>query len=128
MGTKPENAQHSERYGCCSFPNRCEALILLPWRQWRAVYLVFSENTGHLDIITENNCFVLKDQRPMIDCNEQTEMWRESQIEEIVENLEVIYSDRSRAKMRGKTGATFMRTRSWVHQTAELVEKIEDLI
>ena len=112
------------------FPNRCEGGTNLVAMEAMAcgVPCILSGNTGHLDIITENNCFVLKDQRPMIDRDDQTEMWRESQIEEIVENLEVIYSDRSRAKMRGTTGATFMQTRSWVHQTAKLVEKIEDLI
>ena len=111
------------------FPNRCEGGTNLVAMEAMAcgVPCILSGNTGHLDIIAENNCFVLEDQRPMIGSNGQTEMWRESQIEEILENLEIIYSDRSKAKMRGTTGATFMRTRSWVHQTADLVTKIEDL-
>ena len=112
------------------FPNRCEGGTNLVAMEAMAcgVPCILSGNTGHLDIITENNCFVLEDQRPMIGSSAQTEMWRESQIEEILEKLEIIYSDRSKAKMRGITGATFMRTRSWTHQTAELVSKIKDLL
>ena len=112
------------------FPNRCEGGTNLVAMEAMAcgVPCILSGNTGHLDIITESNCFVLEDQRPMIGSGAQTEMWRESQIEEIIEKLEIIYLDRSKARMRGTSGATFMRTRSWIHQTAKLVAKTEDLL
>ena len=54
-------------------------------------------------------------------------MWRESQVEEIVEKLEEIYTDRAQARARAEIGATFMSGFSWENQTGQLVSAIDDL-
>ena len=112
------------------FPNRCEGGTNLVAMEAMAcgVPCILSANTGHLDIMTDDNCFALHDQRPVTDQNGDTSMWRESQVEQIVEQLEIIYTDRTAARQRGEAGATFMGQLSWQNQTAALVNAVSDLL
>ena len=112
------------------FPNRCEGGTNLVAMEAMAcgVPCVLSANTGHLDIITDNNCFALEDQRPVTNPNSDTSMWRESQVEQIVEQLEQIYTDRTKARQRGEAAAAFIGNLSWQKQTAALVASVSDLL
>ncbi len=112
------------------FPNRCEGGTNLVAMEAMAcgVPCVLSANTGHLDIITDNNCFALDDQRPVTNPNSGTSMWRESQVEQIVEQLEQIYTDRTEAQQRSEAGAAFIGELSWQKQTAALVAAVSDLL
>ena len=89
---------------------------------------ILSANTGHLDIIADDNCFALDDQRPVTDPNSRTSMWRESQVEQIVEQLEKIYTDRAVAQQRSEVGAAFISNLSWQNQTAVLIDAVSDLL
>lgn len=111
------------------FPNRCEGGTNLVAMEAMAVGVpcVLSANTGHLDIIKDDNCYALNDQRLVTRSDERTAMWRESQVEEIVEKLEEIYTDRAQARARAEIGATFMSGFSWENQTGQLVSAIDDL-
>jgi len=111
------------------FPNRCEGGTNLVAMEAMAcgVPTVLSANTGHLDIIADGNCYALQDQRAVADPEGPGGMWRESQVEEIVERLEQIYADREEAKRRGADAARFMQDLSWENQTRRLVGAIEDL-
>ena len=111
------------------FPNRCEGGTNLVAMEAMAVGVpcVLSANTGHLDIIKDDNCYALNDQRVVTGSDERKAMWRESQVEEIVEKLEEIYTDRAQARARAEIGATFMSGFSWENQTGQLVSAIDDL-
>ncbi|MBT6096552.1 MAG: glycosyltransferase family 4 protein [Rhodospirillaceae bacterium] len=112
------------------FPNRCEGGTNLVAMEAMAcgVACILSANTGHLDIIAGDNCFELEDQRPISPNGSETEMWRESQVDEIVAQLESAYGDRDAANRRGDTGAAFMKDLSWANQTDRLLGAIADLI
>ena len=112
------------------FPNRCEGGTNLVAMEAMAcgVPCILSANTGHLDIIADDNCFALDDQRPVTDPNSRTSMWRESQVEQIVEQLEKIYTDRAVAQQRSEVGAAFISNLSWQNQTAVLIDAVSDLL
>ena len=112
------------------FPNRCEGGTNLVAMEAMAcgVPCVLSANTGHLDIIADGNCYALDDQRQVTPAGGPHEMWRESQVEEIVQQLEAIHADRAEAKKRAQAGAAFMADLSWANQTARLMDAIGDLI
>ena len=111
------------------FPNRCEGGTNLVAMEAMAcgVPCILSANTGHLDIIADDNCFALGDQRPVTDPNSRTSMWRESQVEQIVEQLEKIYTDRAVAQQRSEVGAALISNLSWQNQTAALIAAVSDL-
>ncbi len=112
------------------FPNRCEGGTNLVAMETMAcgVPCILSANTGHLDIITQDNCFALDDQRAVTGKGNGADMWRESQVEEIVGHLEQVYSDRATSHECGRAGARFMAGLSWENQTDRLVAAIDDLL
>lgn len=100
------------------FPNRCEGGTNLLAMEAMAcgVPTILSANTGHLDIISDECCYVLEDQAPVSYAPgwNGTDGWGESSIEEIVETLEVVYQAYSDARQRGIRGADMMlKERSW---------------
>ena len=112
------------------FPNRCEGGTNLVAMEAMAagVPCVLSANTGHLDLIDADNCYPLADQRVVTDLDGPVSMWRESQVEEIVDKLEAIYTDRVEARRRAARGAAFMADLSWANQTTRLMDAIADLL
>jgi len=109
------------------FPNRCEGGTNLAAMEAMAtgVPCILSANTGHLDLIEDDNCYVLTRQSP--DPVEPGH-WRESDVDEIVEKLERAYRDREDRTRRAKRGAAFMKKLSWKNQVGKLVSEIEDLL
>lgn len=112
------------------FPNRCEGGTNLVAMEAMAsgVPCILSANTGHLDIIAGENSFSLTDQRSLSAPGSATEMWRESQIEEIVAQLETVYADRQAARRRAEAGAAFMADLSWANQTQRLLAAIDGFL
>jgi glycosyltransferase involved in cell wall biosynthesis len=112
------------------FANRCEGGTNLVAMEAMAtgVPCLLSANTGHLDIIAEGNCYALHDQRPVAPAGSATEMWRESQVDEIVAQLEAAHAGREEARRIGEAGAAFMAGMSWEHQTEQLLDAIRDLV
>lgn len=113
------------------FTNRAEGGTNLVAMETMAcgIPCILSANTGHLDLISEGNCFSLSKQEPVSHpvSGFGTSGWGESDIEEIVEHLEYVYQNRSKAKEIGLKGAEFMQAWSWKNQTRKYVELIHSL-
>ena len=76
------------------FPNRCEGGTNLVAMEALSsgVTCAISANTGHLDIIKFDNCLALKDQKAVDELPSSSEGWGESNVEEILEAMEKIYT------------------------------------
>ena len=68
----------------------------------------------------------LTDQRAVPWCPPQgnVERWGESSVDEAVEALEAIYTDRAEARRRAARGAATLAKLSWQHQTSLLLDAI----
>jgi glycosyltransferase involved in cell wall biosynthesis len=90
------------------------------------VPVVLSRNTGHLDLIKDDNCYPLDDQRTVEarwPCVGDVACWGESQIEEVVERLEQIFADRATAGKRGLRAARMMQRLTWA-ETARQMKQV----
>jgi hypothetical protein len=76
-----------------------------------------------MDLINEDNCYPLLKQSEVTTFT-NTKDWGESDVTEVVENLERVYTDRREAKRRGEQSAKFMRDWSWGKRTNYLINKI----
>jgi len=106
------------------FPNRCEGATNLVAMEAMAcgVPSVVSANTGHLDIVDDGRCIVLRDQRPVPDPTGSMVGWGESSVDELVEALEAIYTDRAAARARAARAVEFFRTqRTWRNFAEQLI-------
>jgi glycosyltransferase involved in cell wall biosynthesis len=110
------------------FPNRCEGGTNLMAMECMAcgVPVILSANTGHLDLIEEDNCFALTSQGELADPIAQpygdTRGWGESDVDEAVELLERAYLDREAARRRGERAAATLSRLTWA-ATAEAVKR-----
>lgn len=111
------------------FPNRCEGGTNLVAMECMAcvVPVILSKNTGHLDLIEEDRCYVLTQQNPVVSPHngELLEDWGESSIEEMVEQLEEVYDNHQEATQRGLQGHKFMKQHAWNSQCDQLLDLIE---
>lgn len=109
------------------FPNRCEGGTNLAAMECMAsgIPCIVSMNTGHLDIATADNCFPLIRQVPVVDPHGLRQGWGESDVEEIVERLEEIYTDRAEATTRAERAVAAMRLMNWDNQVGKLVASFE---
>jgi glycosyltransferase involved in cell wall biosynthesis len=111
------------------FPNRCEGGTNLVAMETMAcgIPTILSANTGHLDIISEETCYPLKQQGPVrpTELYPNTQDWGESSVEEIVENLNRVYADREEARRRGKAAAEAIRKMSWANQIDLIFAEME---
>ena len=100
------------------FPNRCEGGTNLVAMEAMAcgVPTILSANSGHLDLIKDGTALALKDQRPIA----AVPGWRESNIEEILAALEVLYTDRARATEIGAAGARLLSGLTWTKTASEM--------
>lgn len=108
------------------FPNRCEGGTNLVAMETMAmgVPCILSANSGHLDIITDDNCYALNRQSVCSPTMDPSGIWRESDVDEIIEALEAAYSNRDDAQKRAKAGVQFMQGLSWENQTRALIEEL----
>jgi glycosyltransferase involved in cell wall biosynthesis len=109
-------------------PSRCEGGTNLVAMECMAVGLpiILSRNTGHLDLIREDNCYSLDLQIPMgeVTGNPDLAGWGESAIDDIVAKLEAAYTDRDGAAKRGAAAAAFMQGWGWPQQIDRLLAAI----
>jgi tetratricopeptide (TPR) repeat protein/glycosyltransferase involved in cell wall biosynthesis len=102
------------------FPNRGEGGTNLVAMESMACGLptILSANTGHLDLIESDRCYALTHQKPTkpIPIFQGVEGWGESDVEEIVEALEQVYTDYQTAQAKGKAAAHFMQDWTWEKQ------------
>jgi glycosyltransferase involved in cell wall biosynthesis len=107
------------------FTNRSEGGTNLVAMECMAcgIPVVLSRNTGHLDLIKDDNCFPLDDQRAVENrWNSVGDVacWGESQVEEVVERLEQIFADRAAAGKRGLRAARMMQRLTWAETARQM--------
>jgi glycosyltransferase involved in cell wall biosynthesis len=111
------------------FPNRSEGGTNLVAMECMAsgVPTILSANTGHLDLIDERWCYPLTKQTapPAEPRVVGMEGWGESDVDELVELLERVYSDRAESEAKGAEAARFMQSWSWEARFKELMGHLQ---
>jgi glycosyltransferase involved in cell wall biosynthesis len=110
------------------FANRAEGGTNLVAMECMASGLpvILSRNTGHLDLIEEDNCYPLLDQRAVAarwNSVGDVACWGESQVDEVVERLEQVFAERLEAERRGRRAAVTMQRFTWA-DTARAMKEV----
>jgi glycosyltransferase involved in cell wall biosynthesis len=105
------------------FPNRAEGGTNLVAMECMACGLpvILSRNTGHLDLIENDNCYALDRQQPVAGAFAGVDGvagWGESDVEELVARLEQVFSDQTEAVRRGRLAANTLSKLSWAATAA----------
>ena len=128
LGLVPNNqiANTIRQMDLALFPNRAEGGTNLVAMECMAcgIPVILSGNTGHLDLVQDDNCLILKDQKPVNYFNVGTDGWGESQIDEIIDHLIFAYNNRDSLVRIGDRAADFMKQYSWEKQSAKLGDLI----
>ena len=111
------------------FPNRCEGGTNLVLMEYMACGkpVIASFNSGHKDILTEDNSLQLKDMHEfkLFDDNKNLIAdWEEPDIDEIISKLEYAYYNRDVIKKVGINAAEFMKNYTWRHSAESLLTYI----
>ena len=114
------------------FASRCEGGTNMMAMEAMAsgVPCILSANTGHLDLLSDDNCFPLlkQEKKPEAVGLAGKQDWGESDVEELVETLERIYVERAEAERRGVQAAKLMQDWTWEKRTKPLIERIHETI
>lgn len=107
------------------FPNRAEGGTNLVAMECMAcgVPVILSANTGHLDLIEDGACYPLTQQGalPGREAGHGAATgWGESDVDEIVEQLERAYRHREEARVRGARGAAKLGGLTWAKTAREM--------
>ena len=128
LGLIPNNqiANTIRQMDLALFPNRAEGGTNLVAMECMAcgIPVILSGNTGHLDLLQDDNCLILKDQKPVSHFKVGTDGWGESQVDEIMDHLIFAYNNRDYLAHIGAQGADFMKQYSWEKQSAKLGDLI----
>jgi glycosyltransferase involved in cell wall biosynthesis len=99
------------------FPNRCEGATNLVAMEAMAcgVPSLIADNTGQSDLLIDPEvAYPLRRQTPLANPDGSRTGWSESSVEEIVAQLEAVYSDRAEARRRAERAKDFMfGERTW---------------
>ena len=109
------------------FTNRSEGGTNLVAMECMAsgVPCILSANTGHFDLINDNTSISLTRQGKVPPQGTfMTEGWGESDVDEAVEALELLWRDRQRAETIGRGGAALLAGMSWPDQMMKLKEVV----
>ncbi|MEG4519068.1 MULTISPECIES: tetratricopeptide repeat protein [unclassified Microcoleus] len=116
---------------CAVFTNRCEGGTNLVAMESMAcgIPTILSANTGHLDLIYSNICYPLWSQgRVKLTAPfSGVEGWGESEVAEVFEALEQVYTNREESKRRGLAAANFMLDWTWEKQVKRFLDVIADM-
>jgi glycosyltransferase involved in cell wall biosynthesis len=114
------------------FPNRAEGGTNLVAMECMAcgVPTVLSKNTGHLDLIEKDNCYVLHDQADVEPTHHYrgTGGWGETSVAELVETLEHVFESRGEAERRGIRGSQTLEGFGWRRQIDEFLLLSSDVL
>jgi glycosyltransferase involved in cell wall biosynthesis len=128
-----QNAQTAEVLRAADvalLPSRCEGGTNLVAMECMAcgVPVILSRNTGHHDLICEDNCYPLDMQLPIgaLTGRKDLEDWGESSVDEIVAKLEQAYSGGADRARRGAAAADFMQDWGWPAQVGRLLGVVSE--
>ncbi len=115
------------------FPNRCEGGTNLVAMECMAagVPTIVADNSGQRDLVATGGTIPLNRQRPVGLPSRHfrsTQGWGESDVEEMVDALETVYTDRTRAASIAKKGADALRKMNWQNQVHELLRALAPLL
>jgi glycosyltransferase involved in cell wall biosynthesis len=107
------------------FTNRAEGGTNLVAMECMAcgVPTILSRNTGHIDLIEDDNCYPLNQQGELAGFEAGSlgvPGWGESDVDEVVEALERVYAHRAEARERGLRGAADIGRYSWAKTAREM--------
>ena len=107
------------------FPNRCEGGTNLVMMEYLACGkpVVAAYATGHRDVLTDENAFLLRSLRPVVWRDAQGTVlarWQEPFLDDLVAQVEHAYHHREIAKLKGAQAAAVMRQFTWA-RAAEVV-------
>ena len=112
-------------------PSRAEACTNLPAKEAMAcgVPVIVSNNTGMMDLITEDNCVPLNRQQAVpVGVEAGTVGWGESDLGEILEALTMLHADGGRRSAIGSAGAKWIQEhRTWEQHARALKHLILSL-
>lgn len=111
------------------FPNRCEGGTNLVMMEYMACGkpVIASYNTGHKDVLTENNSLLLKEMKKfnIVDQNQKLiSEWEEPNFDEIIDKLEYAYNHRNEIKQIGEKAGESMKKFTWAHTADSLLKKV----
>lgn len=112
------------------FPNRCEGGTNLVAMEAMAcgVPCILAANTGQRDLLRPDASYALERQRPVrggCPLFAGYDGWGESDVEEIVERLEEVWRDRTRARKVGAAAARMMHEAwTWTRQVERLLDAL----
>lgn len=114
------------------FPNRAEGGTNLVAMETLAcgVPCILSENTGHLDLTSDEHNIVLHRQsacRPT-KSYQGNDGWGESNVDEIIEALEFAYTQRTECLRRAANAAAIMANAAWHFQIDRLFAAVGDVL
>ena len=112
------------------FPNRCEGGTNLVAMEAMAcgIPTCVSNNTGQKDLVDLLGCTALNDQRPVQQVGQlaSTEGWGESNVDEVVEFLERLYSNHTEEKAKALAIAEKIKAWDWSIQNEKMLSLICD--
>jgi glycosyltransferase involved in cell wall biosynthesis len=91
--------------------------------------VIASYNTGHKDILTEENSFMLTEMNEdkIYFNNKLWADWHEPSLDEIIAKLEYAYFNRNEIRQKGKTAGKFMKKFTWTQTARELISIIDSV-
>jgi tetratricopeptide (TPR) repeat protein/glycosyltransferase involved in cell wall biosynthesis len=100
------------------FPNRCEGGTNLVMMEYMACGkpVIASFNSGHKDVLNENNSLMLKQMKEFKLFDSNTKLiadWEEPDIDEIIEKVEFAYNNRNFLSNVGNAAAETMKNFTW---------------
>jgi glycosyltransferase involved in cell wall biosynthesis len=111
------------------FPSRCEGGTNLVAMECMAsgIPTIVSDNTGHRDLVATGAPYALNRQGPVTMQDFGTDGWGESDVDEMVETLERVWTDREEARRRGEAGVAAMAGWGWSDYARRLHETLAPL-
>ena len=114
------------------FPNRCEGGTNLVAMECMAsgVPTIVSNNSGHRDLVATEGCLALTRQQAVRSPTQffrSVEGWGESDVDEMVQAMELAYTAKANLASIAAIGATALARMSWTSQVAQLLNAIAPL-
>lgn len=111
------------------FPNRCEGGTNLALMEYMACGkpVIAANATGHKDVVNEDNAILLNNLGDIFLDDEEgrtVAIWKEPDLEELVETIEYAYRHREKIRDIGKNGARDLKEYTWEKSADRLLSLV----